>query len=62
MTYLTNFITKNEKEIESTMQDTLTNRALAAKYERYLVQFTKLLCTYDSESVENWVSNAYFPV
>ena len=62
MTYLSNFITKNEKEIEMTMQDTLTNRALAAKYERYLVQFTKLLCQYDSESVESWVSNGYFPV
>jgi hypothetical protein len=49
MKFLTNFITKNEKEIEMTMQDMLTNRALSAKYERYLVQFTKLLCLYDSE-------------
>ena len=44
LTYLTKYITKNEREIEWTMQDRTRDRALSAKFERYLVQFTKLLC------------------
>ena len=46
LTYLTKFITKNEKEIELTMQDRTHNPRLAAKYERYLIQFITLLCAW----------------
>ena len=44
MNYLTNFILKNEKEIELTMQDRTHDPSKSAKYDRYIVQFTKLLC------------------
>ena len=60
--YLINYIVKNEKEIELTMQDRTHNPKLCAKYERYIVQFTKLICSQDPDSVEKWVSKVYFPV
>ena len=47
MTYLTNYILKNEKEIELTMNDRTYNPSMSGKYERYLVQFTKLICKQD---------------
>ena len=62
MNYLTNYIVKNEKEIELTMQDRTYNPQMSRKYERYLVQFTRLICNQDQESVEKWVSKSYFPV
>ena len=37
MDFLSNYITKNEKEIEQTMTDRSRNPTIANKFERYLV-------------------------
>ena len=37
------------------------NQASAAKYEKYLVLFTKLLCKLQKGNVEKWVTKSYFP-
>lgn len=62
MDFLSNYITKNEKEIEQTMTDRSRNPTIANKFERYLVQFVKLLCQQQPDEVEKWVSKSYFPV
>ena len=44
------------------MLDRTRNPAMANKFERYLVQFVKLLCQQQPDEVEKWVSKSYFPV
>ena len=65
LNYLESYVTKNEKDIESTIGESAyqhEKQKLTQKYENYLVQFTRLLCQYDKNKVEYWVSKPYFPV
>lgn len=63
LSYLTNYISKNEKDIEATMREDFSaaHQTAARKYEKYLVLFTKLLCKFQKNQVEQWVSKSYFP-
>lgn len=63
LSYLTNYITKNETEIQEAMREDFSaaHQTAARKYEKYLVLFTKLLCKYHKGQVETWVSKPYFP-
>ena len=65
LNYLESYVTKNEKDIENTINESVyqhEKQRLTLKYESYLVQFTKLLCQFDKNKVEYWVSKAYFPI
>ena len=65
LNYLDSYVTKNENDIESTINESVyqhEKQKITLKYENYLVQFTKLLCQYDKNKVEYWVSKSYFPI
>jgi hypothetical protein len=63
--YLLSYVTDNETEISETIKESVyqpERQKQANLYTTFLVRFTRLLCEYQKNKVEQWVKKDYFPI
>lgn len=58
------YIIKLNKEIADTIRDSIYQpefKRMADLYKELLIIFTRRLCEFDKDNVDNWVQQEYFP-
>lgn len=62
--FLKTYVIKMNKEIADTIRDAIYQpefKKMADLYKTLLVIFTRRLCEFDRDNVDNWVQQEYFP-